>query len=171
MNKLMLNLLVYKVKQGDEDAFAKLYQQTHKGVFSYSYSIVQNYHVAEDITQETFIKVKQNVHRYKDNTNFSAWLLQIAKNLSFNYLSKAKRESVTDDFSAYGVDPKVDEMAEVLNKALDIDERQIVVLHAVAGYKHREIAEILGKPVGTVTWMYKNALAKLKKYLTQEVGK
>lgn len=171
MNKLMLNLLVRKVKQGDEDAFAKLYQQTYKGVFSYAYSIVQNYHVAEDITQETFIKVKLNMHAYKDDTNFSAWLLQITKNLSFNYLSKSKRESATDNFSTYSVDAKVDEMSEILNKALDVDERQIVVLHAVAGYKHREIADIVGKPVGTVTWTYKNALAKLKKYLTQEVGK
>ncbi|MBR2974190.1 MAG: hypothetical protein IKC47_00400, partial [Clostridia bacterium] len=65
MNKLMLNLLIYRVKQGDEDAFDKLYQQTHKGVFSYVYSIVQNYHVAEDITQDTFIKVKLNVHSYR----------------------------------------------------------------------------------------------------------
>ena len=119
MNKLMLNLLVRKVKQGDEDAFAKLYQQTYKGVFSYAYSIVQNYHVAEDITQETFIKVKLNVHGYKDDTNFSAWLLQITKNLSFNYLSKSKRESLTDSFSTYSVDAKVDEMSEILNKALE----------------------------------------------------
>jgi len=171
VNKLMLNLLIYRVKQGDEDAFDKLYQQTHKGVFSYVYSIVQNYHVAEDITQDTFIKVKLKVHSYRDDTNFSAWMLQIAKNLAFNHLNKAKRVVATDDFSTYSVDAKVDEMTEILNKALSLDERQVVVLHAVAGYKHREIAQIVGKPIGTVTWTYKNALAKLKKYLTQEVGK
>ncbi|MBR2974450.1 MAG: RNA polymerase sigma factor, partial [Clostridia bacterium] len=107
----------------------------------------------------------------RDDTNFSAWMLQIAKNLAFNHLNKAKRVVATDDFSTYSVDAKVDEMTEILNKALSLDERQVVVLHAVAGYKHREIAQIVGKPIGTVTWVYKNALAKLKKYLTQEVGK
>ncbi|MCM1042836.1 MAG: sigma-70 family RNA polymerase sigma factor [Corallococcus sp.] len=59
-------------------------------------------------------------------------------------------------------------MSDILKAALNDDEMQIVVLHAVAGYKHREIAQILGKPQGTVTWTYKNAITKLQNYLSKE---
>ena len=48
------------------------------------------------------------------------------------------------------------------------EEAQIVILHVVGGYKHREIAELVKKPIGTVTWTYKNAIAKLKAYLEAE---
>ena len=171
MERDLLISLVTKAQKGDSTAMDELFANFYNDVYYFALKTVKDSDTACDITQETFIKVKLNVHGYKDDTNFSAWLLQITKNLSFNYLSKSKRESLTDSFSTYSVDAKVDEMSEILNKALDVDERQIVVLHAVAGYKHREIAEIVGKPVGTVTWTYKNALDKLKKYLTQEVGK
>lgn len=55
-----------------------------------------------------------------------------------------------------------------MNKVLSDGERQIVILHVVSGFKHREIAQMLDKPLGTVLWAYNNALAKLKKELEKE---
>ena len=57
----------------------------------------------------------------------------------------------------------------VMNKVLGDEERQIVTLHVIAGFKHREIAEMLDKPLGTVLWAYNNALAKMKKQLEKEM--
>lgn len=58
---------------------------------------------------------------------------------------------------------------EALEKALDAAEREIVILHVLWGYKHREIAERLKMPLGTVTSKYKTSLAKLKAYLKEEL--
>ena len=55
-----------------------------------------------------------------------------------------------------------------MRKVLGQEELQIVLLHVVSGYKHREIAEFLGKPLGTVTWTYKNAVRKTREYLEKE---
>ena len=55
-----------------------------------------------------------------------------------------------------------------MNKVLGDEEREIVTLHAISGFKHREIAEMTGRPVGSVIWAYNNALAKLKKELQKE---
>lgn len=55
-----------------------------------------------------------------------------------------------------------------MNKVLGEEERQIVTLHVISGFKHREIAEMLEKPLGTELWTYNNALAKLKRELRKE---
>lgn len=70
-----------------------------------------------------------------------------------------------------GDESAFEEMSPVtsaMNKVLNEDERQIVTLHAISGFKHREIADMLDKPLGTVVWSYNNALSKLKKELQKE---
>ena len=59
-------------------------------------------------------------------------------------------------------------VTSAMNKVRNEDERQIVTLHAISGFKHREIADMLDKPLGTVVWSYNNALSKLKKELQKE---
>ena len=59
-------------------------------------------------------------------------------------------------------------VTDAIAKVLNGDEAQIVKLHVVAGLKHREIAEITGKPLGTVLWTYNNSLNKLRKYLKED---
>ena len=59
-------------------------------------------------------------------------------------------------------------LMDIMKKVLDEDEQRIVVLHAVAGYKHKEIAKFLNCPVGTVTSKYKRAADKLKSAYKEE---
>ena len=66
------------------------------------------------------------------------------------------------------VKPQLTEL-DALTACLDEAEREIVLLHAVWQYKHREIAELTGTPLGTVTWKYKKALAKLRDYLKEDL--
>ena len=61
-------------------------------------------------------------------------------------------------------------MTAVMNRVLNETERQIVTLHVISGFKHREIAELLEKPVGTVLWTYNNALGKMRKAMQREDG-
>lgn len=172
MNNGKLNAYAKSIKTGSNEAFTRLYDETKKGVFSFVYSIVGNFQTAEEVMQDTYLRIKTHISQYREG-NFSAWMLQIAKRLAYDANAKRKREVPTDfaenDLGSYDM-PSDKPMIRAVKNALSESEGQIVLLHAVSGYKHREIAKLLGMPLGTVTWSYKNAIAKLKKYLKEVEG-
>lgn len=174
MDKAQLNSLMVKVQSGDEQAFTEIYNGIYKGVFSFIYTFVNDYQEAEDILQETFIKVRKNIQSYQPNTNPSAWIFQIAKNLSLDYLRKTKRknETYSDQMEQYlGFENKSDTKLYVhnlINTVLKDIERQIVILHIIGGYKHKEIATILNLPLGTVLWKYNQSIKLLNNVIKGE---
>ena len=122
--------------------------------------------------QETFYKALKNISQYRAGSDARAWLLQIAKNIALNDLNRAKREEwlPEENFEPLLTEnPPDGTVFDALNRALDDTERRIVVLHVLWGYKHREIAEKLAMPLGTVTSKYKTSVAKLKRYLKEEM--
>lgn len=166
MDKKALNKALLALQNNHLDALDTVYKLTHKSVFSVSLSVVKNYEEACDLTQQTYLKIKEKIDLYKPNTNAYAWILTITKNLSINEGKKRAREVATD----FDVTPFESETKElnipvfrIAKQVLSPDELSIVLLYAVSGYKHREIAEILEKPLGTVLWAYRNALEKLRK--------
>lgn len=184
MDKYELDYLFTKLMHGDESAFEKIYLETRKGVFSFIYSICKNYATSEDLMQDTYIRVRAAINTYKPGSNGLAWLFTIAKNLTLNELNKQKKVTPTDiedpTFKAPeqyvqdtdGTDDDDDDsLIKLANKVLKDEERQIVMLHVVSDMKHREIADMLGKPLGTVLWAYRNALKKLKDAYEKEENK
>jgi len=160
---------------GDENAFEVIYNETRRGLFSFILSLCKNYHTAEDIMQSTYIKLRTSIMSYTPGSNALAWIFTIAKNLTLNEIAKRKREVYSDfeqgayEFGEYTIDdktpsPLLKTMGEHLNEA----EQQIVILYLVSGFKHREIANMLGKPIGTVLWTYRNAISKLRKAMEKE---
>ena len=116
-----------------------------------------------------YIKIYTSAVTYRPSGNPMAWILTIVRNLCLNRIRAGK---VCEDLSEY------DDLAGALNESdsmldrmvletamgvLDAEERQIVVLHAMTGFKHREIAEILDLPTGTVLSKYNRALKKMRK--------
>lgn len=171
MQKRKLDALMKRIAEGDNEAFCLLYSATSKGVFAFAYSYLGKREDAEDITQETFFAVKRKAHLYKFGTDVRAWLFQIAKNLSLDELRRKKKEPVplSDALAnTFSVKPQLSEL-DALTACLDESEREIVLLHAIWKYKHREIAEITQQPLGTVTWKYSQALQKLRAYLKEEL--
>ncbi len=169
MNKIQIDRLLIKVSQGDNQAFAVLYEATKKGVFAFIFTYLHNYADTEDATMDVFLKVKRNVHTYKHGTNGLAWMLQIAKNHSLTLLSKRKRngEQILHE-NVHGQVSPMEATAGIMDamqKSLTEEEQRIVTMFVLFNYKHREIAHQLGIPVGTVTSKYKRALQKLKNTL------
>ena len=118
---------------------------------------------AEDVTEEVFFAVKRKAYLYRPGTDARAWIFQIAKNLSLDELRRRKRRAEPlEEAGEPAVPPRLPAL-DLLTKCLDETEREIVLLHAVWGYKHREIAQMKGMPLGTVTWKYNAALEKLRK--------
>lgn len=175
MDAKQLDNLIERVKrEEDEKAFAAFYEATKDGLYAYLLGIVKKRELAEDLMQDAYIKLRQSVQSYQSGTNPRAYLTQIAKNLAFNMLKRAGYETAVD-YQEFEVASKVtvEEQADThvldtINKNLTADEAQIVLLYLVSGFKHREIAEIVGKPLGTVLWSYNNSLKKLKKILKEE---
>ena len=171
MNAIQLDeKLILRMAEGDGSAYRDLYHQTADAVYGFALSILKNRHDAEDVMHDTFIKAYTGAVTYKPMGKPLAWILTIVRNLSYNRIRSGK---VCEDIDAYEHFAGVDETDRntdriVLEKAMDIlafDERQIVILHAMTGLKHREIAEILDIPTGTVLSKYNRALKKMKKEL------
>ncbi len=164
-----------RMQNGDESAFEELYTGTSRGLFTFLLSILKNYHTAEDVMQNTYIRVKKSIATYKEDSNALAWLYTIAKNLAFNEIEKQKR-LVVSDFSDnpnllgdYSLQTNIESpIFDIMQKTLKEQELQIVSLHLLSGFKHKEIAVILNKPLGTVLWAYRNALNKLKIAMEKE---
>ena len=164
MNKRELDRLLIRISDGDDSAFEQLYLGTRKGVFSFLYSYLGSYHDSEDAMQSVYLKIKLNIHRYTPGTNASAWILQIAKNQALNDLKQRSRRACVglDQIPEEAVPFDDGALTDLIQRTLEEEERQIVILHVLWGKKHREIAELLQIPLGTVTSKYKRALQKLK---------
>ena len=176
MDRITLDNLMLHIARGDEVAFEELYNQTKSGLYSFILSICKNHHLAEDVMQNTYIRIRLSANMYKAGSNTLAWIYTIAKNLTLNELNKQKHEMSIDfdDKGAkiggqYTIDDKVSSpLLNVMKKVLNESEAQITSLHLISGFKHREIAEMLDKPLGTVLWTYKNALNKIKNNYSEE---
>lgn len=168
-----LNSLMEYVKKGDETAFEQLYLSTKKQLFFTLLAIVKDYRLAEDLMQDTYIKLRLNPEGYRANTNALGYILTVGRNLALNEYNRRKREVATDFtdkeymLGDYTINGDVTTINYIL-KLLDVDEREIVILYTISGFKHNEIARITGKPLGTVLWMYSKAMKKLRKKLKEE---
>lgn len=172
--KIQLNNLLLDLKNGDLDALDGIYEITNTAVFSVALSVVHNGEEAKDIMMSTFLRIREKINYFTPNTNGYAWILTIARNLSINESKKISRSTPMDfqenDFIASNeqVDSDIP-IFKIAKRILNAEELTIVLLHIVNGYKHREIAEIIKKPLGTVLWSYNNSLKKIKKAIGSQL--
>lgn len=169
--------LIVRIGNDDITAFEELYRLTDQTVYAFILSILKNPQDAQDIMQDTYLKIRSAAHLYKKQGKPLAWIFTIARNLCLMKLRTASRTSDTsmdelEDSSYFASsDEHHVEDRMVLQAALDIlaeEDRQIVILHAVSGLKHHEIAKSLGMPLSTVLSKYNRSLKKLKKYLIEK---
>ncbi len=163
---------VIKLKNGDTSAFDYIYERTNRSVYFTIFRIVKDKMSAEDVLQDTYMRAISAIEQYREGTNFIGWLCSIGKSLALNRLKKYRRE-ISTDFEAqaykYGTEePELPYIFDIASKILSEDEYKIVMLCHVSGYKRREVSDMLGLPVGTVTWKNNEALKKLKSYLEKE---
>lgn len=165
MKKNQINKLVEDLKNGSEEAFDLLYEEFKNLVFYCVMTILKDRHLSEEVTQDAFIRMYQNIDKFKSGTNFKAWLVRIAKNLAINEYNKRKLEVEYNEnivLDKTDVDYKTFEFIDSLQQFLTPDECDVIVLRFVYDLKNREIAEALDKPLGTVLWLYQEAIKKLK---------
>lgn len=166
--------LFKRIGVNDMEAMEELYHLTERTLYAYVLSLVKNHDETLDLMQETYIKIMASAHLYQPRGKPLAWMFTIAKNL---YLSKLRKEKkkLTLDANEINNDVRFSYVTDsddriVLEAVLDLlseEERQIVLLYAVSGLKHKEIAESIGLKLSTTLSKYHRALAKIRKHFTE----
>lgn len=161
--------VVRQVLRGRKEAFSLLVERYQKPIFNFIYRFYGNYELAQELTQETFLRCYQFLKSYDPERKFSTWLYTVAKNLCIDELKKQRsaREIPLDDvfpaIDARDVEGAVDRNAQVqcIRREEDFKllealqelppaARTVLLLHYFQGLSYQEIGETLGLPVSTV---------------------
>lgn len=172
-----LDRLLLGTGGGDREAFAQLYARTREAVYALALSVLQDVHEAQDVAQDVYVRVWESAPGYRAQGSPMAWLLTIARNLALTRLRGSGRQVELGEAEwnaipaqAPGVTPEDRQLLQEGLARLGAEERQIILLHAVAGLKHREIAALLEQPLSTVLSKYHRGLKKLKNLMEGENG-
>ena len=161
--------LIVGVGQGDRQSFTLLYEQSKNAVYAFALSLVHDPTDAEDIMQDTYLHIRSAAHLYRPDGKPMAWILTITKNLCYmkfrqqKHLSLRQVEEIPQESDFGQIEDLEDRL--VLKTALRVlseQECQIVLLHAVTGWKHRQIGAMLELPLSTVLSKYHRGLKKLR---------
>lgn len=168
-NRKDLDRLLLEIAAGNQDALAMLYNQTRTAVYGLALSYLKNAHDAQDVTQDTFIRVWDCANQYQSHGSPMGWLMTVARNLALTKLRQGGRQMDLEDgewdaipAGNSHVSPEDRHVLQTALSTLGDEERQVVLLHAVTGLKHREIAVLLELPLATVLSKYYRALKKLR---------
>jgi RNA polymerase sigma-70 factor (ECF subfamily) len=166
--------LVTRAQQGSEKAYRELLGRYERPVFSIVYRMIRDREQAEDLAQETFVRVFNHIDRYDPKYKFSSWIFKIATNLTIDHIRRKELNTVSIDGSRNATtadqieataitiispDENPEELLEAKELGEEIEEaigrlrpeyRAAILLRHVEGREYQEIAEIMGLPLGTV---------------------
>lgn len=165
-----------------DDFFEGLYRQHGGSIFSFLYGMVGDRHEAEDLTQETFVRALGAAERFQARALPKTWLLTIARNLAINHLKSRARRSRHKAGAPEGSpaaagspagDAEIEETAAAIRAAvaeLAPKHAEVFMMKVVDGLTYKEIAGIVGCPVGTVQSRMFYAVRRLRRELRAQGG-
>lgn len=169
--------LVKNCLKGSQEAQKKLYEHFSPSMLGICYRYTKSLADAEDVLQQTFIKVFTNLSRYREEGELGAWIRRILINTTLNYLKQNKRYSSDLQYDEIKLHPVSDENPQVALQAKELADlirqlptgcQTIFNLHAVEGYTHVEIGEMLGIHEGTSRSQYARARSLMIAWLEKK---
>jgi RNA polymerase sigma-70 factor (ECF subfamily) len=175
--------------RGREAAFREILSRYERPVFSLIYRMVRDRTLAEDLSQEAFVRAFNAIRTYKPSYKFSNWILKIANNHTIDHLRKRKLDTVSIHGSPHASTPdevsqtqlslassdespheyleakELGDQIEVAIGGLREEYRTVIVLRHIDGHPYEEIAEIMDLPLGTVKTYLHRARAELRESL------
>jgi RNA polymerase sigma factor (sigma-70 family) len=169
--------LIARCRRGEPQAQFMLYKQYSKAMYNIAIRITNNSMDAEDILQESFITAFERLSEMINPDSFASWLKRIVINRSIDLVRKSKPSFVDLNEELHdGLDPEEETdfipEPEVVHHAirnLPGGSRTVLVLHALEGYKHKDIASMLGISESTSKTQYKRALELLNRDLKEKI--
>lgn len=158
-----------RVRDGDMTGLETIYNMLGRRIYMLALSVLKDTESAKDVMQETFVRLVNGAHAYRDGSNAQAYILAVTRNLAIKLQSSRSRElsyeNIDEDArGAVGIDSNKPLSALDALSLLDADDRQLVVLRLDGNMKFREIAPILGISPDACRKRYQRALSKLKTY-------
>ena len=176
-----IRALVDRAKQGDRRALEELYLIHFDRIYSYLHMSVGNRHDAEDLTNQTFVKMLESIERFEwRQVPLSAWLFRIAHNLAMDHFRAGRRwqpeeeppepadEHVSADEEALQAISRQSMISMI--EGLSADQQQVLLLKFVFNFANGDIAAILGKTEGAIKSLQHRALASLQRQLAKSAS-
>ena len=174
------SILIEEYRRGDKNAFAELFKKYKNTVYNFIFRLVGNPDIAEDLLENTFIKMIKSLDKYKERNKFKQWLFTIANSVTMDYLRKKKREYIVDpieewmELSDASPSPQFlleqKEMANLIeNKISNLPpkQKQVFIMRQESDLTFKEIAEILECPISTVLSRMHNAVLNLRRFIRE----
>ena len=181
--------VVERASTGSEAAYRELVRRYQRPVFSLTYRMVRDRELAEDLTQETFVKVLNAIDRYRPEYKFSSWIFKIANNAAIDHLRRRELDTLSLDGGPDAVTPdrvqatslqlgdgaesqleelEARELGTQIERAIGAlrpEYRACIIMRHVEGRAYDEIADVLDLPLGTVKTYIHRARAELRESL------
>ena len=167
--------MIQSVQQGDRQAYQKLYQTYIGQVYGLCYRLTGEKGLAEDAAQEVFIQLWRKIGNYNGESKFTTWLHSVTSNITISYIRKQKgwlqKMFNLEDSAA------MHESAEASSDSVDLETyvnrlperaRIVFVLHAIEGYRHEDIANMMDMAVGSSKAQFHRAKQLLKEWMGYE---
>ena len=161
-----------RLKNKDEEAFQKLYDDYVKLVFHIAYSYTRRREDAEDITIDVFNKIYHSIDSYEETGKLKEWISMIARNTANNYVTRDKNINVISDDEIVSTtksdNSNHNEMIYLFNSFLDEETKQIMILKFIYNYSFKEIAKMTNKTIGQIQGLYYDGIDKLRRGIENE---
>jgi len=172
--------LMRRVREGDEDAFAALYDRYAAQVNGVALSILRRPSLSEEVTHDVFLRLWQQPASFDPaRGNFAGWLLRVTRNRAIDVLRRRREDAGNGpdaDVASWMADPGPGPEEEALDRmrrqavqealgTLSADHRQLLELAYFTGLSQSQIAEHLGRPLGTVKSQIRAAMGRLAEHL------
>ena len=180
IDEIQISELVGKCRLGDTEAFRLLIKNYKRNLFSYLFKLSGDKTIAEDLFQETIIKVWYGIKKYREESKFSSWLFSIAHNVSIDALRKKhkRKNIVNSDDITEGTDTHnphnivvAGETMHLIQQAVNAlpeKQKRVFLLRQHGGLAFKEIAKITNEPLNTVLGHMHYSVKKIKKALREE---
>ena len=171
--------LIDECRRGNSKAQFEIYKLYYKAMYNTSLRLMNDSLEAEDIMQDAFLKAFKNIHTYKEEVSFGAWLKKIVVNRSLDVLKKRKLDTnplderttaIIDDDDGEIFEDQAQKVAEIKQAISQLSEnhRILVTLYLIEGYDHDEISQILEMTNAAVRTGYSRARKKLQEILNDK---
>jgi RNA polymerase sigma-70 factor (ECF subfamily) len=184
-SELSDSVLVTLYKNGNEDAFAQLVNKHSSRIYTTIYLIVKDTYIAEDLLQDTFIKVVDTIKsgRYNEEGKFLPWVLRIAHNLAIDYFRRAKRyptiimedgssvfntlQFSEDSIESQRIQKETHATLREFIQQLPEPQKEVLLMRHYMQMSFQEIAEATGVSINTALGRMRYALINLRKQMTK----
>jgi len=169
--------LIVQAKDGNHTAFRHLVERYMRHAYNIAYSFVGNHDDAQDVAQETFVRIHRSLSSFRGDAEFSTWMYRIIMNVSLNRLHEQKRRPQGEMVTSDAVKPLTDSQAgdpvgfdlqdhveQAIHK-LPALQRAVVILRHIDGLSTKEVSEILRCSEGTVKTHLHRGLKKMRTML------